>query len=83
VDDKREADERTDEARCGAEDVGESAGSALVGEHDRIIGTNREGLDHVDEVGVEAAGPSPAAIAAEGERLRILRETMIRRREMQ
>jgi hypothetical protein len=34
-----------------------------------------------NEVGVEAAGPSPAAIVAEAERLRILRETMILRRE--
>jgi hypothetical protein len=35
-----------------------------------------------DEVGAESADLSPAAIAAEAERLRILRETMMRRREM-
>jgi hypothetical protein len=82
MDDEREADERTDEARCGAEDAGEPAGSLLEGEHARIVGSRREGLEHVDEVGVEAAGPSPAAIAAEAERLRILREIMILRRKM-
>lgn len=35
----------------------------------------------VNPVGVEAAGPSPTALIAEAERLRILRETMILRRE--
>jgi hypothetical protein len=35
------------------------------------------------EAGAEAADLSPAAVAAEAERLRILRETMILRRELQ
>jgi hypothetical protein len=49
---------------------------------DEGSGTQEECPRRENEVGVEAAGPSPAAIAAEAERLRILREIMIVRRKM-
>lgn len=41
-----------------------------------------ERLREANEVGVEAAGPSPAAeVAADAERRRILLETLLRKRE--
>lgn len=75
MDDERQAEERTDEARGGDEEAGEPAGSALVGEHGTMISTSGTEVERVNKVGVEAAGMSPAAI----ERFRILREMQIRR----
>jgi hypothetical protein len=42
---------------------------------------DQEPEEEEEEAGVTPADSSPAAIAAEAERLRILRETMMRRRE--
>lgn len=78
--DEREADDRTDEACGRGEEAGEPAGPALIAEHAKMIGTSGTEVERVDEVGAESADLSPAAVAAEAERLRILREVQIRRR---
>lgn len=56
----------------------QSADTPLAGQRGKMIGTSGKDL----EVGVEAVGPSPAAVAAEADRLRIVREGMILRREL-